>query len=225
MKRITSLLLTAGMMSAMIFSTSLTADAATVRGDVNGDGNITMKDASMIIMAVIGNISLTEDQQVSADFDGDGSLSTKDVFLLQQFVSGRSDVVNKYAYNLDERIKFIDLINADREELGVEPLKYNDATLSMGQLRAQEVLDGYVDIRADGRAIKTLFTDYGIDCSSYYEYRQGSQSSAQKMYNFLKLHSEDDYNKYFMSPQFTIICVGTLEIPNQRATQVVVDLC
>ena len=57
-------------------------------GDVDGDGNITAADALEVLKAVVGNVTLTADQEVLADVDGDGKVSSADaLYILKKVVN------------------------------------------------------------------------------------------------------------------------------------------
>ena len=55
-------------------------------GDVNADGNITLKDATLIKYYISGEIEFSEDQIKRADFFADGSVNVKDAVAIRYFV-------------------------------------------------------------------------------------------------------------------------------------------
>lgn len=59
-------------------------------GDINGDGQVTAKDASIILRHVVGLVSLEDYPYllVSADVSDDGSISAYDAALILQLVAG-----------------------------------------------------------------------------------------------------------------------------------------
>ena len=57
-------------------------------GDVNGDGEITIEDATLIQKAVAGIATFDADQKVLADVNGDGEVSVFDVTLIQKYIVG-----------------------------------------------------------------------------------------------------------------------------------------
>ena len=56
--------------------------------DVNGDGEITIEDATLIQKAVAGIATFDADQKVLADVNGDGEVSVFDVTLIQKYIVG-----------------------------------------------------------------------------------------------------------------------------------------
>ena len=57
-------------------------------GDVDGDGEITVKDAYLILQHVYGEIILTGEQFLRADLNGDGILSTSEAYRILQYING-----------------------------------------------------------------------------------------------------------------------------------------
>lgn len=61
------------------------------KGDVNGDGNVTAQDASLILQLVANKISSEMDGIVykAADVNGDNSVTAQDASLILQYVAGK----------------------------------------------------------------------------------------------------------------------------------------
>ena len=59
------------------------------KGDVDGDGIITGKDALMIVQAVNDLLNLTEAQFIRADLNDDGELSSAEALTILKYVSGK----------------------------------------------------------------------------------------------------------------------------------------
>ena len=57
-------------------------------GDINGDGDITLRDAALLVQYVNGIIELTDNQKAAADLNGDGDITLRDAALLVQYVNG-----------------------------------------------------------------------------------------------------------------------------------------
>ena len=64
-----------------------TAAAATVPGDVNGDGVLSLTDAAMIRAHLLQSAALTGDALVSADADSDGNVTLADVVYVNTHLS------------------------------------------------------------------------------------------------------------------------------------------
>ena len=65
-------------------------DSALIRniGDVDGNGEINVKDAHMLLAAIYGEILLTDDQFIRADLNADGVLSTAEALRILQYING-----------------------------------------------------------------------------------------------------------------------------------------
>ena len=59
------------------------------KGDVDGDGAITNKDALMIVQAINDLLNLTEEQFLRADLNGDGELSSAEALRILKYVNGK----------------------------------------------------------------------------------------------------------------------------------------
>ncbi len=220
MKRAISVLLAA----CLLCVSAISANAMYVAGDIDGSGTISVKDASLIQKITAGLYTPTADELDAADMNGDGEVSLLDVLVTLRYVARDAATINEYAYKLSERIELIELINEARAERGVAALEYNDTTLAVGQIRAQEVADGYETTRADGRNKKTIFTDYNLPSNSCYEQFFRTGSSADDAYDYLLTYvPEDEFENYIMSSAYTTICVGTIKISN-FTSQWVIDL-
>ena len=54
--------------------------------DVDSDGEINIKDATMIQKCVVGLEQLDENQSICADTNGDGTINVNDATLIQKYV-------------------------------------------------------------------------------------------------------------------------------------------
>ena len=70
---------------------SETIEEKTVIGDVNGDGEIDITDATMIQKALAELIQLTDEQKIAADTTGDGNITIDDVTMVQKYVAEMID--------------------------------------------------------------------------------------------------------------------------------------
>lgn len=59
------------------------------KGDVNGDGRITLLDALMLLQAVNDRLNLDAEQFARADLDGSGALSAAEALKILQYVNGK----------------------------------------------------------------------------------------------------------------------------------------
>lgn len=59
-------------------------------GDSDGDGKVTISDATLIQMHLAGLVNILDNNLPAADVDGSGSPSIRDSSALQQFISGNT---------------------------------------------------------------------------------------------------------------------------------------
>ena len=59
-----------------------------IKGDVNGDGKITVEDQLMIRAHILGHITLTGDALIAADTNNDGEIKVTDILKIQRHLLG-----------------------------------------------------------------------------------------------------------------------------------------
>lgn len=69
-------------------STTSPSEGEIIKGDVTGDGKVTIKDSLTIVRYVNGYITLDETQLKTADVTGDGKVTIKDALTIVRFVNG-----------------------------------------------------------------------------------------------------------------------------------------
>lgn len=82
MKRFIAAIFILGSLASVVFGAP-----AVIKGDINGDGRITIADARMVLKLVMKPDSATSAQKAAADVDGDGKITLKDARLLLQRAS------------------------------------------------------------------------------------------------------------------------------------------
>ena len=65
------------------------ASAISRKGDVDGDGVVTTKDALMLMQCINGDLILTDDQFKRADLNGDGVLNSSEALRILQYINGK----------------------------------------------------------------------------------------------------------------------------------------
>ncbi|MBE6738557.1 MAG: hypothetical protein E7566_07935 [Ruminococcaceae bacterium] len=60
-------------------------------GDINGDGNVNIKDPTLLQKHLAGLETLTSEQEKYTDIDTDGKVTVKDATMIQKFVAGLID--------------------------------------------------------------------------------------------------------------------------------------
>jgi len=80
---------TEGTTGTMSKNKTWNAVSAIVSGDVDGDGEITAQDASLILQLVAGKITAESLIDEAADVDGDEEVTAQDASLILQHVAGK----------------------------------------------------------------------------------------------------------------------------------------
>ena len=227
MKKVISTLLALGTVMASMSCAAISAEAKTIKGDMNGDNSITLRDATLVQRAAVGAITPTEDQKYSGDYNNDGSISSQDSFEIQKYLCYDSATLDKYASNVVERMKFIELLNAERVANGLKPFEYNDAMLAAGHQRAIEIVEGYTSTRPDGAGFWTILDEYNIKYNDkvqpYYFYGPGKMYGDEFLDDLKagKNGSEKIYSE-LMSDKYSTICVGAVKSGGSNYTWVII---
>lgn len=90
-KKLTSLLLAVILIVGVFTAVPISAGAEetvapTVLGDVDGDGEVTILDATMIRRYEVQLGALSNQQQLAADVDGDGEITILDATWIQRYL-------------------------------------------------------------------------------------------------------------------------------------------
>lgn len=216
LKKSISLLLAFGAVLASISCAAVNAEAATIKGDLNGDNNISLRDATLIQKITANLITPTEEQLNSGDFNNDGGVSALDSLEIQKYLCLDRSVVDTYSPNKTERINFINALNEDRQTLGLKPFEYNDATLAAGHQRAVEIMDGYTYKRPDGSQFWTILTEYNLGYHASpvpYQFFVVDDMNGVDCYESIKENYNGANQIYpqLMSADYTTLCVGAIQ--------------
>ena len=63
-------------------------DPTILMGDVNGDGSVTVQDATVLQKYLAGLVTLSDEQLAVADTNGDGSVTVADATVIQKYLAG-----------------------------------------------------------------------------------------------------------------------------------------
>ena len=218
MKKFISLLLAAAAVASCVSCAAISADAATIKGDLNGDNLITLRDAAIAQKIDVGLISPTSEQSYSGDMDDNGSVGAADSLIIQKYVCLDSTTLDNLSPNRVQRIKFIDKINADRVAAGVEPFEYTDAHLEAGNIRAKEYLaTDKSHARPDGRLFITILEECNLPenpSPTEAEYGAVTGNSATDVYKAVKQHDGDEgIYTLLLDGSYKTLCVGSVPSP------------
>ncbi len=131
-------------------SLSISAAASAVKGDANGDGALTVRDAAYIAVCLSKGQALDD----ICDYNGDGKVNIRDASAIA------SALVTPYAAYAKEMLK---LVNEERAKVGVSPVVLNLMLTSAANVRAEEISESFSHTRPDGTAFSTVFKELGIN--------------------------------------------------------------
>ena len=187
-KRAISLLISAATAITMISAAAIPASAKNMlMGDVNGDGKVSLRDATVTQKLELGLMTELEDHKRVGDLNGDGKLTIADAYLIQRLAThdpalmdgSASEGIPSFCPNWSKRVAFYDALNTERAARGLPTLAYTDNMLAAGQ----ELCDAWYAERIDtsnpdrdsysgyrtvlnsyGQPMRfnTVFADYGI---------------------------------------------------------------
>lgn len=211
MKKLISLIAAAAVAAASMSLGLLSVEAATIKGDVNGDNKITLRDATLAQKINLGSKSPTGLEKKSADFDSNGVVQAADVLLIQKFVCLDKTTVEEYSPNRKNRIEFLTYLNNDRVAAGLPAIEYDDAMLEAGNIRAAEYKETNNHYRPDGTQFYTIFSECNInvDLGGTLERSGRDVTGGRRYYNIMKNENSTVY-QYMMSSNCTVVCVGSI---------------
>lgn len=212
MKRIFSLVITAAIILTALSCSAISASADTIRGDINGDNNITLRDATLVQKILAKSLDANAYQKVSADFDKNSTVELADALLIQKYVCMDKTTVDEIVPNRSQRIAFYTALNQDRVSAGLTAIDYNDAMMEAGTIRAREYIERGDNYRADGKSqFTTIFAECNLDASngSPLEKTAHDVVNGTRFYNICKNDSTPVYN-YMMTSSCTIVCLGSI---------------
>ena len=191
MKKLISILTAASVAFTVAAASALPAGALhLLKGDVNKDGMVTLRDATLAQRIQLGLYAADSDARSAADMDKNNDVTLADAYIIQRVATREKALLDDhdgvedsgFCPNREERVAFYEALNAERRSKGLSEIQYTDAMLAAGQelciqwRREQldplnEYKETYSNLRpADyaGSANKmyaTIFADYGMKSS------------------------------------------------------------
>ncbi len=225
MRKPLSVLLAIASAALSISCAAITADAVTIKGDVNGDNRISLRDATMIQKIHAGLIAPSAEQSGSADFDGNGSIEIKDAFCIQKFACLDNEMLELHSPNRKLRVQFYEALNTDRVAMGLDPIDYNDAMMEAGNIRAKEYAATGSHQRPTGSSYSTVFEECNLQIYASSEVLEwggyDTKDGGDYVYNHMKKDYEEKTNKessgvykQMISADCHSVCVGAAPDPD-----------
>ncbi len=167
--------------------------ASTLKGDANGDGKISIKDAAYIARCLVSRQELDD----IADYNGDGKVTIRDAATIASDLAKRITPQQREA---------LDLVNQERAKNGAAPLKINSTLNKMAYERAMESAEQFSHTRLTGESFYTIFDEYNIDYSYCGENLAAGSADAEGTVNQW-VNSPSHYEN-MLNPEYTEIGIG-----------------
>ena len=136
-----------------------------VFGDVNGDGYVTISDATLIQQASIELVSFTNLQKQVADVNGDGKVNVLDASCVQRYIAGYSKKTGKTGEEMsqttDAEHTLVKSVECYRWDYGYDGWQLAQTT-SIEYKNAYPVMIENLDNYEDAVPVKTVF-EYTFD--------------------------------------------------------------
>ena len=130
-----------------------------IYGDVNKDGKVSTKDASLVQKIVVGKAEgIDSIQMEAADVNNNGKVTTKDALALQKYIVGKTDMV------IDELPPIEDVTAPVLNGVPSEPIyiKLNDTEYALPEVTAVDDYDGKVDVTVVGEVKRDAEGTYTV---------------------------------------------------------------
>ncbi len=161
------------LLSVMLISIStvagFAAETAKIYGNIDGDNDISVKDATLILKSLVQLATIDDENKALADVDGDNELSVSDATCILKYLVGLSGSGKTGEPYLTEEEKIaalkqevLDLVNVERAAEGLNPLEFDADVSACADVRAQEIVDVFDHKRLDGTHWYTIFDEMNV---------------------------------------------------------------
>lgn len=131
-----------------------------VYGDVNKDGKISTKDASLVQKYVVGKEDGLDALQLeAADVNNNGKVTTKDALALQKYIVGKEENVIDELPAIEDNTAPVIAGVVDGTRLYIN---LNDSEFVLPQAIATDDMDGEVEVTVEGNVDVTIEGDYTV---------------------------------------------------------------
>lgn len=118
--------------------------------------------------------------------------------------SQNSNIINVAILNEKQKKQLIselfDIINKERENIGVPILKMDEKLNELAAHRAKEIMENFEHIRPDGRNSLSIFDDYELEFSKIGENIASGQKNSQKLFDAWM--GSETHKKNLLDPKF-----------------------
>lgn len=192
------------------------------KGDVDGNGSITVKDASLVQRFIIGLDFLNDEQYNCADVDNNGRVNLVDASRIQRYCIGYIDEIpdvssdntdNSSESDSDNTLdndpylaEVVRLVNIERDKVGVSPLIMDSKLNGAAAIRAEETSALFSHTRPNGSQWYEILSDKNISYSACAEnIAAGYQTPEIVVENWMK---SAGHRSNILSPKYSKIGVG-----------------
>lgn len=171
--------------------------SSVIYGDVNGDGEVIITDATMLQKYLANMTKLDEDAIKRADANIDGNVDIKDVTKIQVKVAGK-DIDNNPDTTTQPSIEttapdptqvlcdqmenqVFDIINAERKKAGVSTINRLTVLDEVSDVRSKELVTLFSHTRPNGGSFFTIYDDIGMDYAHIGENVASGQVTAEEV--------------------------------------------
>ena len=241
-KKITSFICTLSAAAILLnaahcnLSSSDTASALSYYGDANSDGNINEADVIILQQFLTRQISEVPDFY-ACDMDDDLDVDIFDLIFLKRLLlynvypgespsqtqpavttspattsttvattASQANTAEAYAKEI------LEIVNAEREAVGAEPLTLNSKMCSASMVRAQELTELFSHTRPDGQDCFSVYSEFGITYYNAGENIAAGSSTPEGVMNQW-VNSSGHYANIINS-KFTELGVGYVYAPD-----------
>ncbi len=162
-------------MSASSAAFSVSAEQVKLYGDANGDGKVSILDATLIQKHLAHLDYIADENCPLSDVNSDNKISVLDATTIQKYLVGLDKdsrtgkpykaVTDDEAVLEEMRQEVFRLTNKARVDNGLSPLKYNKNLENGAQIRSKEAVNVFDHVRPTGDPWYTVLNE--CECSSY----------------------------------------------------------
>ncbi len=213
MKKLVSILLATVLASSSVI---MAFAKPIVKGDTNGDGELTAVDAKTILSVVAGIKEITDGELAVYDVDENGLVTAVDSSRVLKMVAGLDEKPTEESTTKDpttekptesiseeERMmrlleaEFLKLVNAERKKNGKCELKVNEVLHRAARLRAEECLVKFSHTRPNGESYKSILKgDLSYKWSHIAENIAWFYETSYSTTNWTKVLTDQDMKAY-----------------------------
>lgn len=165
------------LLGMLLWSGSTLSASASQVGDVDGDGFITVQDATLILEMYAKtsadiSMNLSNEMVTTADVDDDGMISMRDAIMVLEYYAKQAaglavnwnilqqSEAEKTAWFRSQKV--LEYVNQYRTENGLSTLSYNETLYQAATIRAKELKQSFSHSRPNGKSAFSILDEMDI---------------------------------------------------------------